>query len=351
MNIIIILLTALTVFFSNGRTLSITDRSIVHAVGIDKSQNGLKITLQIFKPEAAGSDTPIDISKANFKTVSAQGKSASEAIGKLSSQLGTEIFFGHLQLIVIGEDVTFIKPNEIFEPFISNKSIYRGVYIASAKNAGEIVSFPIKENAVTAENYKGIIETAQKRGISLKTTLADIERQYRPTGSLALTHLELIGDGDEKRLIPTGSSILTDAGIKGRISEEECALFSLFTNKSECNIRIKNASGDYFVLENAKCSFDVESKNNAIQITANIGAFIGADKTKCQQLAIELENSAGTLFDKYYKEGDTDILGIYRHVRQQKPALYQRYKSELYKLYEITDFDIRPTLTEKSPSD
>ena len=176
---------------------SITELSIVHAVGIDKSGDEYKITLQIFKPEAAGADTPIDISRANFKTVSASGKTAEVCMDKLSSQLGTDLFFGHLQLIVLGRDITFSNIDELFLPFKNDKSIYRETYIAATENAGETVSFPIKENAVTAENYKGIIEKAAEHGIALKSTLSDIENSYPITHTLPITVLEITGEEDD----------------------------------------------------------------------------------------------------------------------------------------------------------
>ena len=72
LDLILLLAAAALIILSRGYTPGITDKSIVHAVGIDKADGGYSVTLQLFKPEAAGSDTPVDISKANFKNITAE---------------------------------------------------------------------------------------------------------------------------------------------------------------------------------------------------------------------------------------------------------------------------------------
>ena len=59
-NVWIIILLLLFVSIGNDSSIEISDRTLVHAVGIDEDDSGCTVTLQIFKSDGAGSDTQID---------------------------------------------------------------------------------------------------------------------------------------------------------------------------------------------------------------------------------------------------------------------------------------------------
>ena len=69
-NVWIIILLLLFVSIGNDSSIEISDRTLVHAVGIDEDDSGCTVTLQIFKSDGAGSDTQIDPSKSNTRIIS-----------------------------------------------------------------------------------------------------------------------------------------------------------------------------------------------------------------------------------------------------------------------------------------
>lgn len=347
LNIYALLLLAALLLISKGRSISITDRAIVHAAGIDRSDKGFSVTLQIFKPEAAGADTPVDISKANFKNITAEGKNVSECISSLTKKAGCRLFLGHMQLLVIGEEVSFDDIEAIAAPFREDKSIYPGLYLACAKNAGEIVSFPIKENAVTAENYRLILESACSRGDALLARFIDIDSTLDECSALAMPYLELIGREDERCLTVTGSKVLGRHGFyEDIITAEECAFLSM-TVKEHTDITAPHElrlDGDIVKLgyKHTDISFDSRGGKLLCRIAVIAKADIGTDnKTRLSSLAAERIKAT---LKKYLIERDMDIVSLYKHLRFKKPALFAKYKDRLYELYDDMELSVSVTL-------
>ena len=341
---ILLLLTALAVILlSNGRIPSITDKSIVHAIAVDKGESGLSVTLQIFKPEAAGADTPIDISKANFKLITAEGRDMEQCLSRLSDKAGGELFLGHLQMLVLGEDIEFDDISELVSPLRNDKSIYPGLYLACAKNAAETVAFPIKENAVTAENYRRIIENAAARGRAFPARLIDIDNCLAVSGTLAMPYLEIEGKKGQESLDVTGSRLLTQKGFTGdKLTCEECSYLSLLRDVHTDLALARETELDGRTLHLTDIDRDISFGNKdgrllcCITVKANAeehsGSLDGLSEACGEGLVSALE--------KYLKYENTDPPRLFEQLRLKKPALYAKYRDRLYELYDDTEFEV-----------
>ncbi|MBR6338118.1 MAG: hypothetical protein IKR76_10385 [Ruminococcus sp.] len=343
LDILLIIAAAAVIILSKGRTPGITEQSIVHAIGIDKAEGGFSVTLQIFKPEAAGADTPVDISKANFKTLTATGRDMESCLYELSNKAGGGLFLGHLQLIVLGEGADFESAEQLFSPLRNDKSIYLGVYLACAENAGDIVSFPIKENAVTAENYRPIAENAAARGSTILARLIDIDTCLDECGSLAMPYLEINGKGESRSLDVAGSAILGTHGFYDcRLSDEECSALSLLldTHTDLSLPKSTRISGRGIPLESVKSriSFSEQGGELICRISVKAAAYEQADIP--QGLADDMTERLANTLKKYIKKYHTDPARLFEQLRLKKPALYAKYKGRLYELYDSMTIDV-----------
>lgn len=161
----LIMLTLVLVSFDNHESIEISERALVHAVGIDQSEKGITVTLQVFKASGAGSDTQIDPSKPNIFVISNTAESFDEAMDKCESQMGKYLFIGHNQIIVLGSQVSFDDPNKLLGYFIKNKDNYLGVSVVMAENtAKEIMEVQLSSGAVASENFTEIIEMYYRNG-------------------------------------------------------------------------------------------------------------------------------------------------------------------------------------------
>lgn len=344
LNVLLLLILLSVLFISGGRTPSITDSSIVHAIGVDRSDEGYLVTLQIFKPEAAGADTPIDISKANFKNISTAGKDMQECLYKLSGRAGSELFLGHMQLLVLGKDIEIGDISELVSPLRDDKSIYSGLYLACAENAGETVSFPIKENAVTAENYRLIIENAAARGSAFSARLIDIDNVLGECGALAMPYLEIEGEKGKQSLDVTGSLILSSHGFEGDIiTPDECSCLSLMC-KTYTGLTLPHElhlSSGLVPLSDISRDICFSKQSGRLCCDITLTATAGERLTDPEGVSAGLSEKLSRLLDKYLKERDADAVRLFEQLRLREPTLFARNKSRLYQLYDDTRFSVQ----------
>lgn len=161
----IVILALVLVSVNNRESVEISERSLIHAVGIDQTDKGITVTLQVFKSSGAGSDTQIDPSKSNTFVISNTAATFDEAIGKCESQLGNYLFIGHNQIIVLGSGVKLDDPNKLLSYFIKNKNNYLGVSVVMAENtAKEIMEVELTSGAIASENFTDIINMYYNNG-------------------------------------------------------------------------------------------------------------------------------------------------------------------------------------------
>lgn len=335
LDVILLLVFAAVVILSNGRTPGITDKSIVHAIGVDKGGEGMSVTLQIFKPEAAGADTPVDISKANFKTLTAEGKDMADCLHKLTGKAGGELFLGHMQLLVIGEGVRFSDIGDLVSPLRDDKSIYSGLYLACAENARDIVSFPIKENAVTAENYRRIIENAAAHGGTFNARLIDVDNCLSVCGSLAMPYLELSGSKESRCLEVMGSRILSRQGFYDDIlTAKDCSLLTLLCDSSAP--RTVTIDGTQLHLSRVSRSISFEQREGLVcHIALTLTPQGNGQDLEClsKPLSAELSKLLESCSLK-------DPARLFEQLRLKNPTLFSKYRNNLGELYESMRFEV-----------
>ena len=91
---VVLFIAAVTLLFSSfGRQVDIEERVLCHAMGVDYENGEYNVSLQVFKTQSMGSDTPLDVSQSNIQTVNCKGRSIRDAIEGCQYQIGREIFF------------------------------------------------------------------------------------------------------------------------------------------------------------------------------------------------------------------------------------------------------------------
>ncbi|WP_124098056.1 Ger(x)C family spore germination C-terminal domain-containing protein [Ruminococcus sp. Marseille-P6503] len=183
----LIMLTLVFVSFNNKEAVEISERALVHAVGIDESEEGITVTLQVFKASGAGSDTQIDPSKPNIFVISNTAASFDEAMEKCESQMGKYLFIGHNQIIVLGSQVSLDDPDKLLGYFIKNKDNYLGVSVVMAENtAKEIMEVQLSTGAVASENFTEIIDMYYSNGETVFSDMLHFMNSMKSPGSSAV---------------------------------------------------------------------------------------------------------------------------------------------------------------------
>lgn len=297
-------MTALLLLFSaigSRDTIASLDRAMVHAVGIDKSDDGYRVTLQLFRPDDSGTDTQLNAGKSNIFVISASAPTVEEAMTVCENRLGEYLFIGHDQLIVLGKDVTLESPQRLFSSFLKSKESYLGVAVACTDGTAEkMLSAKLSEGAVAAQNILNIIKRHTENSETVFCDLLDIVRANEK--SIALPVLKLTEASQEQSSTQqdkqqnNGEMTVSAEGAKvfqgGResffLTPDECAGLSLLRSEGErVNVRLDSRSGT--------SAAAVRKKGRRLSLSRSGNRF----ECLCElELSVRSDQSTDALFDR-----------------------------------------------------
>lgn len=372
---IIILLLSL-VFFSNDRPIEISDRALIHAVGIDQDESGYTVTLQIFQSNSAGaSDTQIDPSKSNTKVISNTAKTFNEAMTLCENQLGSYLFMGHNQLIVLGHNTNFENPEELLSYFIRNKDNFLGVDIVlSETTAYDLLNVRIPSGAVSIENFKEVIEMYGDKGEIVPCDMVHFLNEcMKPDKSAVLpvisvkNHSESQSGADQEQSqgsSDSGSSesqdatfnieesaVISDGKIVGTLSNNEAMCINLLTDKTHYAMITINFKGKDLglLLQKRHCKTQIRPAENklvyetqlSVMALTESNTFTLQDKEEIsQQVAKALADECTSVFYRALNNYNADIFGICRLTKHYCPQIYLDYKDNFEAIKSNTELDI-----------
>ena len=367
---IIILLLSL-VFIGNQQSIEISDRALVHAVGIDKNENGYTVTLQVFRSQGSGSETQIDPSKSNTRIITNTAKTFNEAMNMCENQLGNYLFIGHNQIIVLGADTDFTHPDELLNYFIRNRENFLGVDVVLAeKTAKELLDVQIPTGTITTENFKEAIKMYRDKGTVIPSDMVGFLNECMKPDKSACLPIVSIKNNDEQSSQSgqqqgqssgggqsggeqssggskqssentiyevTQSAVISGGKIVGTITPQEAQTINLMTDKTEYSMITVNYNGQDLGLQlkkrKSKTKINIENGNliydaniSLMAITEN-NTYTYEDKEKISRLVEqELSNRCYTVYNKVLNEYDADLFDIYRLMKHYHPKLYLKYQ-------------------------
>ena len=81
----------------------LNELAITSAVGIDKTDDGYKTTIQIINTQKNGADTNSSMEQPKFVTYTSTGKNLQEALRSVILESSRRSNADHIQLLVLGE--------------------------------------------------------------------------------------------------------------------------------------------------------------------------------------------------------------------------------------------------------
>lgn len=146
----------------------IDNLALIDIIGIDQDDSGqFELTVSVISPAGAGTGKI----KVTAVVETATGKTLYEAIGKLSSTLSKEIYFGNLGVVVVGEKAARNKMESILD-FLKRDNHIR----------------PYVQLLITREKIKDIIKTEPQLRSNLGSEIQSMvtNRRYK--------HMEIVKD-------------------------------------------------------------------------------------------------------------------------------------------------------------
>lgn len=188
---------AMMIFLTSCRgSGEVQNRLVVHAIGIDKTDDGIKASYQIFSGKAP-EGAPVDADESTVVTLTAYGGNLKETEESLRLQTGKEIFLGDAELIVVGEalaDTDF----SAFLDYFKRSDVYLGVNVVFCKgSAAKTLGFKLHQGAATAILLRGVVEEAVEDGRALSSRIIELSNAIDGDGETLAVPILTLDPGDD----------------------------------------------------------------------------------------------------------------------------------------------------------
>ena len=206
--VLVIILSLLQTGCWNAR--EIDELGFVLSIGLDKDENGFKVTAQIASPETYSKTLSGMITKP-FWMVSSTGKTIFEAIRNMASISSRRIFWSHIKVILISEDLAKNSTLEIFDFFTRNPELrLRTLVAVTPGEAGkllEVVPVMEKDPAIYLEK---IIQNKSLTGKSYNIMLKDFIQDYLDPNVAPVTSRIVLDKSKQEPVLKTSGAYVFD---------------------------------------------------------------------------------------------------------------------------------------------
>lgn len=370
-------LLAAVLFSSFGSSMNITERALVHAMGIDPGENGgFKVTMQVFKTSGAGSDTPVDVSQPNVEIITGEGETISSAIEDARNQMGKDIFLGHLQLICFNPEIDFSNPDELFQFALKDKNIYLGVDLClSETTAEEVMNAQMTRGTTSAEAMKQVLEMNIKNSSTLKCEIIDMMSTINTPQNILIPVMSVQQEeqggqsggqeqggqsggqeqgsqgGQPPQIVVTSTAIIKDGKVLDtRLDADQASGVSWLTRQAKQSSLVVSYKGELVNVRLTKDRSSVTIENRDGRVIYKTKLVLLAHTTKNMNTpdeSAEMEKDVKRRMQEilnsaqqtaFYDSG-ADVFGIWRLLRHKYPQDYLKYKDDLQQIYSVTDFE------------
>ncbi|MBQ9541782.1 Ger(x)C family spore germination C-terminal domain-containing protein [Ruminococcus sp.] len=323
---------------SFGRSISIDRRGLVHAIGIDTAEHGYKVTMQIFQPTGGGADTAVDSTKPNITVAVSEGRTVGEAISAARSSTGKELFFGHLQLICIGRDVSLADPYALFAFALGDKNISPAAELCMAENtASELMEIRLSEEEISSEALSGVLKLS---GEYTETVSCDLITLLTSDGHAAMPMLTALSEqNSSEQKEDSGTEVSRSIKLKGTavtessdvLDRQQATAAAMLCGKAD-KACVVSKIGNFSVtssLEDISAHRTIDLKNGRLLLTNRITLTARPDRqldsresdALAQAISARFRNECDRLQTEMLSRGE-DIFGISQLIKHKFPELW-----------------------------
>jgi len=270
--VLILILSLLQTGCWNAR--EIDELAFVLSIGLDKDDYGFKITAQIASPEtysnvSSGSAKP-------FWLISSTGKTIFEAIRNMASISSRRIFWSHIKVILISEDLARSNSLQIFDFFSRNPELRLRTLIAiTPGEAGKLLEVMPAMEKDPAIYLEKIIQNKNLTGKSYSIMLKDFLEDYLNPNISPVTSRIILDKSKSQPILKTSGAYVFDMYKQPvSLSEKDTRGFLWIKSKMNDSVMVVNCPYDNMPatleIKKAKSSFKSYLDNEIPHFIINI---------------------------------------------------------------------------------
>jgi spore germination protein KC len=339
----------LTVFLTSCSEYSAFTRTeqrmIVQLVGIDYDDGVYTVSVQCALGTSSGGEMDGEAS-SSVKSISGSGHNIYAAIKQARSDMGMELFFGHNQVLLLGEGVLANDAVAAIEGYLNHASFYTTPLIAGVNgSAADVLTLSYRHEATPRNRILTILKNARNMGVSPAYTIHEsLHFAYSTSGSffLPILRVEDTGVPDEDTplsdpiIAPFGGVLIIDGVAAAFLDSEHCAGLSLLANNAQIP-GIDFADGDTIhTLEIFKTRTRITPRFESGILTVSVDFSAVTDKShSCEQNLAELLIPATAAASQrlqnaavFMSESGGDLFAIEDTLKNRDFALWQELTAD-----------------------
>lgn len=370
-----LLILLLPLFFITGcfNYRELNELAITSAVGIDKTEDGYKTTIQIINTQKNGADTNSSMEQPKFVTYTSTGKNLQEALRNVILESSRRIYADHIQILVIGEDLAKDGIYDILDLFFRNSELRKQfqVVIARDSTAEDILkvvtpletlnSKHIDEGLLVDNKYLGVGEVVDFEQL-VASYIDDNKEIVLP--SVILKEKDEEGDTIEntestephENVIESTMALFKDDKLLGFLNEKESISLSFVRDAiNNTVISYECANNKYVVGEIINTKTDVSMETDPLKAKIKITGSLNINEVTCDldledldvvekiesNLENELKNNISDTIDKIKEEYNVDVFGFRDILYKTNHKYYKEIKDDWYdSIFKDLDIDI-----------
>lgn len=320
----------------------LNDLAITSAIGIDKSDNGYKVTAQVVNTQKEGTDNN---SSSDPKIIIYEhtSKTVQEAVRYMVLESPKRLYPNHMQVIIISEDVAKDGILESLDLFFRDSELQKNFYVLISKDvsANQILKTLTPADSIVSSNIKKSLESdSSYLGITELVTYDELINTYlNPNKEISLPSVTLKGKmkGSDKidnieqsdsstKVVLSQMAIFKDDKMIGYLDDKQSIALSFIKGKINNTIIKYKCNGGYVVVEttNSKSSINVDNKGN---FRIKISGDAAINEVSCD-INLENDNSISKINKQVNKEIKKNVNNTIKYVKNN-------YNSDIFNFLDI----------------
>ena len=348
--------------------------AITSAIGIDKDEDGYRVTIQVLNTQKTGSESNSSIDQPKFVNYTTVDKNLQEALRKVLLDSSKRIYASHLQILVLGSELAEDGIYNVLDLFFRNSESRKQFYVLVAKDskAEDLLSVVTSLETQNSKNIRdSLLIDSRYLGVGEIVTFEQMLDSYLNSNKeIVLPTFEIIGDpkkgdsienvaeSDPKVTIKSSSlAVFKNDKMLGDLSQKDSIALGFIRGKIHNTVLSYECSKDkYVVAEVIDTKTDVKMQTDPLKAQINISGRLNINEVVCnldledtnvivdieKNLEKELKKSIEHVIDKVSKDYNTDVFGFGDTLYKSNPKYFNKIKDKWYdEIFPNLDYEVK----------
>lgn len=255
----------------------LSDLMIIQGIGIDVTNGGYKVTVEILNNEQSGSPSGDSSAENKTKIYNATGESVASALMKLTTKSGNKPFYAQNRVIVLGETTAQRNMGDVLDFFERNYDSRASQLLCVAKGgkAEEVIRAKLLNDTVKSKILEKMLESSYEQSLVPRVRIIDaVNTMKDDTTFLCIPAVSVQKNGENQDFSLDGCALFDkDESFCMYLSSGDAKGLAFLDNhirEGFISADLPNGQKATFVLVKGKTHYKILKENGRLHYKLNI---------------------------------------------------------------------------------